>query len=158
MNIHAEFFCGDGVYPEIWGKGAKMSTDCKETKAPGGKGATTYQFDMDPEKSSNPKTIFCELATHHKDTMSLEAADDEAAKFFKYLQTINMWKQQVRPFIFYHESIHWKRISKYPWIGTTIGVDDRGEAITEKYALKDIMALDYSTRRRNAENWVSDPH
>ncbi|TQV90074.1 glycosyl hydrolases family 18 [Cordyceps javanica] len=148
MNIHAQFFCGSGVYPEIWTNNKEFKDVCRKDN----KGATTYQYDSHPFQSSNPQTVFCELATHSDKTWSLEEADNKAADWDYHLRVINMWKQS-RPFIFYHESIHWKRVTKRPWCGSSLMDPDTGEATDETYDLKKLLALKFSMKIQNAENW-----
>ncbi|TQV98182.1 glycosyl hydrolase family 180 [Cordyceps javanica] len=153
MNVHAMFFCGSGRYTEIYGKGAEFVNFCPVGRPAGTRAAKTLQFDKEWRKKSDVFTVFCDLATSSTNTWSLEEAEEKADEWDHHLKAINMWKQSVRPVIFYHENMHWQRVSD-PWCGATIGTDKNGFAITEQYSFRRIMHLPYSMRKMNAENWA----
>ncbi|EGX90960.1 class V chitinase Chi100 [Cordyceps militaris CM01] len=150
MNLHARFFCGNGIYDEIWGKKTLFNVCLPRHNAR--QGGITYQTLDDWQKKSNVYTIFCEHATHHRDTMSLSQASDEADGWNYHLNVINMWQNKVRPLTFYHENMHWRRVSR-PWCAASLGTNKNGAEVPEKYGLRGIMNLPYEMKKKNAENW-----
>lgn len=148
MGLHATFFCGDGEYKEIWGDTHTNPKPCSKSTLIGDTVAWTVQDEHEVF------TIFCAPAYHHPHTWSLAKQTADADIYTEHWEVINAWKQSVRALFFYHESIHWKRISK-PWAGRYVRRGTKpGDDLGEQYGFKEMKALSYKEKLINAENWV----
>ncbi len=148
-NIHAYFYCDPKAVPTKvghWPNGKPFDTlSCPVKNAIKGRAAVTFWFQNG--KISEQHVLLCPLSLDSPYAKDLQAQEKRAKDFPSLRTVIDSWSQAIRGVIYYHEVMHFKRVSD-PWCG--------GDEVYDAGKIVQIAKnpQEYDRSLQNAHSWV----